>query len=341
MQELSDEEFGRMMRALYQYERSGSAPEFSDRAMRIMWSSLKSFNDQSYQNLQKTCRVRSEAGKKGNAKRWNTRPETPETQNTQDAPDTQEAQNTPAPQDTADAQENPEIPETTKTAKTTEAANAPVLSPALKTPATVTYAPATPKSVPATPAAANTTPIANIAKIANATGAISSDRKNRLSVSESESVSKSVSGSGSSSESVPGSASVSGSSFSKEPAAGTTKTTQTLGKEFRTNIGRLNEQGQAELDTFADRLGEELVRAVIRKCGDAGGRSWAYVRKALLEAESQGVRSAEEYRLTHPLGAGRNQRVDRQTPSGNNFLANTDLTLSLNRLHKKSAQVRG
>lgn len=71
---------------------------------------------------------------------------------------------------------------------------------------------------------------------------------------------------------------------------------------------------------YADRLGSELVSAVILKCSDLGGHSWAYVRKALAEAESQGCRSAEEYRLTNPIGAGRNKRVDRTEPSGNDWL---------------------
>lgn len=118
----------------------------------------------------------------------------------------------------------------------------------------------------------------------------------------------------------------------------TTKTTRSLGKEFRSEIGKLSATGEAELAGYADRIGEDLVREIIRKCADAGGHSWAYVRKALAEAETQGVASAEEYRLTHPLGAGRNQRVDRQKPSGNDFLGNTDLSLSLNRLKKKKAK---
>ena len=73
---------------------------------------------------------------------------------------------------------------------------------------------------------------------------------------------------------------------------------------------------------YAERLGSELVSAVILKCADLGGHSWAYVRKALAEAESQGCRSAEEYRLTNPIGAGRNKRVDRTEPSGNDWLKN-------------------
>ena len=42
----------------------------------------------------------------------------------------------------------------------------------------------------------------------------------------------------------------------------------------------------------------------------------------MIEAETQGCKSAEEYRMTNPTGAGRNNRVDRETPSGNDFLKN-------------------
>ena len=115
-----------------------------------------------------------------------------------------------------------------------------------------------------------------------------------------------------------------------------TKTTNAVLKAYQTSIGRLNANGRAELAEYSERLGEELVCEVIRKCGDTGGRSWAYVRKALLEAETQGIQSAAEYRLTHPIGAGHNQRVDRQTPSGNDFLRNTSLAASLERLKKPS-----
>ncbi len=115
----------------------------------------------------------------------------------------------------------------------------------------------------------------------------------------------------------------------------TKTTTESLEQEFRTNIGRLSETGKEELAGYITRLGEELVQEIVRKCTDAGGRSWAYVRKALQEAEMQGVQSVEEYRLTHPLGAGRNQRVDRADPTGRDFLKDISLDQSMKRLKKK------
>ena len=115
----------------------------------------------------------------------------------------------------------------------------------------------------------------------------------------------------------------------------TRTTTQSLEMEFRGCLGRLSPNGKAELAGYLDRLGEELVREILCKCTDAGGHSWAYVRKALIEAETQGVKSADEYRLTHPLGAGRNQRVDRAEPTGKDFLANVSIEQSMKRLKKK------
>lgn len=92
--------------------------------------------------------------------------------------------------------------------------------------------------------------------------------------------------------------------------------------EFESCICKLSATSKAELMAYAERLGSELVSAVILKCSDLGGHSWAYVRKALAEAEAQGCRSAEEYRLTNPIGAGRSKRVDRTEPSGNDWLKN-------------------
>lgn len=104
--------------------------------------------------------------------------------------------------------------------------------------------------------------------------------------------------------------------------AGTRTTTHPAVDEFESCICKLSATSKAELMAYAERLGSELVSAVILKCSDLGGHSWAYVRKALAEAESQGCRSAEEYRLTNPIGAGRNKRVDRTEPSGNDWLKN-------------------
>lgn len=111
---------------------------------------------------------------------------------------------------------------------------------------------------------------------------------------------------------------------SAESSAPTTPdpTTTALRMEFETSIGKLSASGQKELAHYADQLGAELAGYIIHKCADAGGRSWVYVRKALAEAEMLGCTSVEEYQKLCPVGSGRNKRVDRASPSGNDFLKN-------------------
>lgn len=101
-----------------------------------------------------------------------------------------------------------------------------------------------------------------------------------------------------------------------------TTTTKPIEDVFRENIGKLGVTGQKALAEYVERMGDELVLAVIGKCSDLGGSTWAYVRKALDEAESLGCKTADDYRRVCPIGSGRNTRVDRQVPSGNDWLKN-------------------
>ena len=98
-----------------------------------------------------------------------------------------------------------------------------------------------------------------------------------------------------------------------------TTTTKPIEDVFRENIGKLGATGQKALAEYVERMGDELV---IGKCSDLGGSTWAYVRKALDEAESLGCKTADDYRRVCPIGSGRNTRVDRQVPSGNDWLKN-------------------
>lgn len=175
------------------------------------------------------------------------------------------------------------------------------------------------------------------------------DGKNSLYVSVSDSVS--VSGSGSDTDFV----SSSSSSDDGDPDDDDQTTTEQLVEEFESCICKLSANGKAELNGYAERLGPELVQEILSKCIDLGARSWAYVRRALAEAEAQGCKSVEEYRLTNPIGAGRNMRVDRIRPSGNDILANATrrrplikpeavadgLEQNLRRLKKKEAAKEG
>ena len=114
----------------------------------------------------------------------------------------------------------------------------------------------------------------------------------------------------------------SGSSSSKDDSSYTATMTKSPVEFFRENIGKLNSTGEKELTGYIERMGADLVKEIICKCANLGGGSWAYVRKALDEAQAQGCKSAEEYRMTNPVGARRSRRVDRATPSGNDFLQN-------------------
>lgn len=111
-----------------------------------------------------------------------------------------------------------------------------------------------------------------------------------------------------------------------------TTTTKPIEDVFRENIGKLGATGQKALAEYVERMGDELVLAVIGKCSDLGGSTWAYVRKALDEAESLGCKTADDYRLVCPIGSGRNFRVSRDTQCGTDWLKNATLDKSLRRM---------
>lgn len=116
-------------------------------------------------------------------------------------------------------------------------------------------------------------------------------------------------------------------------------TTTTLEESFKRQIGYLSDLGKGELSGYVQRLSAELVGEIINKCADLGGHSWAYVRKALAEAEAQGCRSVEEYRKTNPIGGSRanGKRVDHPEPSGNDFLKNAAHRRPLTKKAKEEA----
>lgn len=115
-----------------------------------------------------------------------------------------------------------------------------------------------------------------------------------------------------------------------------TRTTKSLVDFFRENIGRLSKTGEKELTGYIERMGADLVYVVMDKCADLGGSSWAYVRKALVEAERLGCKTAAEYNLFCPIGGSRAKgtRVDRAEPSGNDILSPERMARSRERLRK-------
>lgn len=127
------------------------------------------------------------------------------------------------------------------------------------------------------------------------------------------------------------------SSSSKEDSSYTgTRTTIPPVDFFRANIGKLSANSEIELVEYIDRMGADLVLAVLEKCADLGGRSWAYVRKALAEAERLDCKTAAEYKQLCPIGGSRAKgtRVDRAEPSGNDILSPEFMAHSRERLRK-------
>ena len=235
MEELTDAEFGQFIRAYAAYVEDGTEPIFEDRSMRMMWKTVRDFDEINAKRYSDTSKARQEAGRKGAESRWNCHNEDGKNSNCHFA-----------------------------------------------------------------------------------------NSKNSLSKSKYKSKYKSKS-----------SSTIVDSDTRAD--ARDDLTTTIVFEEFRDRIGKLSETGKKELPGYVERLGADLVTEIIRKCEDLGGHSWAYVRKALAEAARQGCTSVEEYRKTNPIGAGRNLRVDRAKPSGNNFL-DIPLQKNLRRLKKKGEE---
>lgn len=237
MEELTDAEFGQFIRAYAAYVEDGTEPIFEDRSMRMMWKTVRDFDEINAKRYSDTSKARQEAGRKGAEARWNCHNEDSKNSN---------------------------------------------------------------------------------CHFANSKNSLSKSKYKSKSISKSKSSSTIV-------------------DSDTRADARDDLTTTIVFEEFRGRIGKLSETGKKELPGYVERLGADLVTEIIRKCEDLGGHSWAYVRKALAEAARQGCTSVEEYRKTNPIGAGRNLRVDRAEPSGNNFL-DIPLQKNLRRLKKKGEE---
>ena len=70
LEEYSDAEVGQLMRALARYAKTGEEPEFSDRGMRGNWKFMCSDVKRASEKWDETRKKRSNAGRRGMAKRW-------------------------------------------------------------------------------------------------------------------------------------------------------------------------------------------------------------------------------------------------------------------------------
>ena len=66
-------------------------------------------------------------------------------------------------------------------------------------------------------------------------------------------------------------------------------------------------------------------------------RGLMFVR--LLKKPRDWSKTADEYNKIAPIGGGRAKRVDREIPSGNDFLSGTNLEHNLERMRKQKVQV--
>lgn len=64
-EDLSDEEFGQIMRSAMEYAENGENPTFSDRAMRACWKSIQKAIDRNADRYSRKCEKNRENGKKG------------------------------------------------------------------------------------------------------------------------------------------------------------------------------------------------------------------------------------------------------------------------------------
>lgn len=71
MEELTDAEFGQFIRAYAAYVEDGTEPVFEDRSMRMMWKTVRDFDDINAKRYSDTSKARQEAGRKGAESRWN------------------------------------------------------------------------------------------------------------------------------------------------------------------------------------------------------------------------------------------------------------------------------
>ena len=65
MEELTDEEFGQFIRAYAAYVENETEPDFTDRSMRMMWKTVKAFDEMNVQKYSSTSEARQQAGRKG------------------------------------------------------------------------------------------------------------------------------------------------------------------------------------------------------------------------------------------------------------------------------------
>lgn len=113
------------------------------------------------------------------------------------------------------------------------------------------------------------------------------------------------------------------SSSSKKERNGSAELTTmtTLIESYEGAYGTATPVIRRSLGSYVESLGPELVSKVIEVTAQAGGQKWPYLAKSLEECKRKGMDLAAYEAEQIRRKVGYNARVDRPTPSGNDFLA--------------------
>ena len=111
------------------------------------------------------------------------------------------------------------------------------------------------------------------------------------------------------------------SSSSKEEGVVLTTTMTTILKSYEEAYGTATPVIQRMLGGYVDDLGVDLVGKVIEVTAEAGGKTWPYLSRSLDDCRAKGMDLAAYEAEQIRRKGGYNARVDRPTPSGNDFLA--------------------
>lgn len=127
------------------------------------------------------------------------------------------------------------------------------------------------------------------------------------------------------------------SSSSKKERNGSAESTTmtTLIESYEGAYGTATPVIRRSLGSYVESLGPELVSKVIEVTAQAGGQKWPYLAKSLEECKRKGMDLAAYEAEQIRRKGGRNMRVDRPTPSGDDWLIGKYVPLSERRMKRE------
>ena len=120
----------------------------------------------------------------------------------------------------------------------------------------------------------------------------------------------------------------------RDSASGATTMT-TLIEEYEGAYGTATPVIRRSLGSYVESLGPELVSKVIDVTAQAGGQKWPYLAKSLEECKRKGMDLAAYEAEQIRRKGGCNARVDRPTPSGNDWRVGKYIPMSERRLKRE------